>query len=36
MSSKKGLYIDGHERHDVVDYRKIYLQRLEAISSTNA
>lgn len=24
-STKKGLYIDGHERKDVVDYRKLYL-----------
>ena len=36
MSSKKGVYIDGHERSDVVDYRKIYLRRLEIISSCHA
>ena len=36
MSSKKGVYIDGHERNDVVDYRKIYLRRLEIISSCHA
>ena len=25
ISSKKGIYIDGHERADVVEYRKVYL-----------
>ena len=24
VSSKKGIYIDGHERADVVEYRKVY------------
>ena len=36
VSSKKGVYIDGHERSDVVEYRKIYLRRLEIISSSHA
>lgn len=35
-STKKGVYIDGHERSDVVDYRKIYLRKLEALESTHA
>ena len=28
MSHKKGIYIDGHEREDVVKYRKEYLNVL--------
>ena len=36
MISKKGVYIEGHERNDVVDYRKICLRRLEIISSCHA
>ena len=36
MNSKKGVYINGHECSDVVDYRKIYLRRLEIISSCYA
>ena len=35
-STKKGVYIDGHERSDVVEYRKIYLRKLEALESTHA
>ena len=35
-STKKGLYIDGHERKDVVDYRKLYLIKLEVLESTHA
>ena len=35
-STKKGLYIDGHERKDVVDYRKLYLRKLEVLESTHA
>ena len=34
-STKKGLYIDGHERKDVVDYRKLYLRKLEVLESTH-
>ena len=30
------MYIDGHERSDVVEYRKLYLKRLEIISLTHA
>jgi len=26
---KKGLYIDGHERPDVVEYRKIFLEEMK-------
>ena len=36
LSTKKEVYIDGHERSDVVDYRKIYLRKLEALESTHA
>ena len=35
-SSKKGVYIDGHERTDMAEYRKIYLRRLEIISICHA
>ena len=35
-STKKGLYIDGHERKDVVDYCKLYLRKLEVLESTHA
>lgn len=28
-SSKKGMYLDGHERADVVDYRKKFLLRMD-------
>ncbi|XP_065904950.1 uncharacterized protein [Dysidea avara] len=34
--TKKGVYIDGHERKDVVEYRALYLRRLEILSSTHA
>lgn len=36
VSSKKGIYIDGHERQDVVDYRKLYLRKHEILASTHA
>ena len=32
----KGVYIDGHERADVVDYRKLYLRKLEVLETTHA
>ncbi len=35
-STKKGVYIDGHERSDVVEYRKLYLRKLEILESTHA
>ena len=35
VSSKKGIYIDGHERADVVEYRKLYLKKLNILSSTH-
>ena len=35
-STRKGVYIDGHERSDVVEYRNLYLRRLEVLSSTHA
>lgn len=31
QSYKKGMYFDGHEREDVVEYRKIYLRKLEIL-----
>ena len=34
-SSKKGLYFDGHERGDMVEYRKLYLRKLEILQSTH-
>ena len=35
VSSKKGIYIDGHERADVVEYRKVYLKKLDILASTH-
>ena len=35
VSSKKGIYIDGHERTDVVEYRMLYLKRLDILASTH-
>ena len=35
-STRKGVYIDGHERNDVVEYRTLYLRRLEILSNTHA
>ena len=31
-SHRKGLYIDGHERKDVVEYRKLFLRKLKSWS----
>ena len=28
MEHKKGTYVDGHERSDVVEYRQTFLMRL--------
>ena len=33
--SKKGLYFDGHEREDVVEYRRIFLNKILALQSTH-
>jgi hypothetical protein len=30
---RKGIYYDGHEREDVVEYRKIFLQRMKAFEA---
>ena len=30
------VYMDGQEQSDVVDYRKIYLRKLEALEPTHA
>ena len=35
QSHKKSIYIDGHERDDVVKYWKLYLRKLEILSSTH-
>ena len=35
QTHKKGIYIDGHERDDVVDYRKLFLRKLEIFESTH-
>ena len=35
-STKKGVYIDGHERQDVVDYRNLYLKKMEILETTHA
>ena len=32
---RKGLYIDGHERPDVVEYRRIFLKKLNILHSTH-
>jgi len=34
-SNKKGLYFDGHEREDVVEYRKLHLCKIEILQSTH-
>ena len=28
LTPKKGIFIDGHEREDVVVYRKVFLQKM--------
>ena len=33
--TKKGVYIDGHEHSDAVEYRKLYLRKLEILESTH-
>ncbi len=35
MSHKKGVYIDGHEREDVVKYRADYLNLMESYRNTH-
>ena len=35
-SSKKGVYIDGHERQDVVDYRKLFLKKMKLLETIHA
>ena len=34
-SSKKGLYSDGHEWNDVVEYRKLFLCKMEILKFTH-
>ena len=35
MSSKKGVYIDGHVRADVVEYRKLYITKWDVWAKTH-
>ena len=35
MSHKKGIYIDGHEREDVVKYRDEYLPEVHTMQQTH-
>ena len=35
MDHKKGTYVDGHERQDVVEYRHKFLRRLCALGFLN-
>ena len=35
QSHKKDIYIDGHERDDVVEYRKLFLRKLEIMEGTH-
>ena len=32
---RKGVYVDGHERQDVIEYRKMYLRKLAILESTH-
>ena len=36
VSSEKDIYIDGHERQDVVHYRKLYFRKHEILASMQA
>lgn len=33
MSHKKGAYVDGHERPDVIAYRTDYMKKLDEVCS---
>ena len=33
---QKGVYIDGHERQDVVGYRKLFLKKMELLETIHA
>ena len=35
QTHKKSVYTDGHERDDVVEYRKLYLRKLDILASTH-
>ena len=35
MGHKKGIYIDGHERDDVVKYRGEFLQEMHSLQQTH-
>ena len=34
--SHKGIYINGHEWADIVEYRKLYIHKLEILEATHA
>ena len=36
LSHKKGTFVDGHEREDVVEYRKKFLRRMVALGFLNS
>ena len=36
VSSEKDIYVDGHERQDVVHYRKFYFRKHEIMASMHA
>ena len=36
LTARKGSYVDGHERDDVVEYRKKFLQRMVALGFLKA
>ena len=35
QSHKKDIYIDGHERSDVIEYRTLYLRKLDILEKTH-
>ena len=35
QSHKKGIYIDGHEHNNVVEYRSLYLRKLDILEKTH-
>lgn len=35
LDIKKGTYFDGHEREDVVDYRKEYISKLKELEDSH-
>ena len=35
QSSKEGLYFDGHEGEDKIEYRRIYLRKIEGLETNH-